>query len=597
VCLVVSVVQENPCESMKSVSEKPLSVDSLAEAGDCRAGLAIVCSGLTYTTGGADDWVVDYGESYQGHYSARSGYIDDGQESYLQTEVTGSGTIKFWWKVSSEEGCDYLEFRIDDMLQNGRISGSVDWEQKSYPVSGTGPHTLKWRYVKDGNDANDNDCGWVDWVQWSGSCPPAPEPDPTAWLTLAYRYDAAGRRVEKKYGNNIITKYVYDGAHCLAEYDVSNNLRRKYIYGPGVDQPIALIESAGSYAGTYYYHCDGLGSVVALTDDEGDTVQVYEYDVYGRVGATDANHPNRILFTGREYDKETGLYYYRARYYNPQIGRFLQTDPIGYGAGINWYRYCRNNPLVLADPSGTIDMVGYFPQPRITTPQPQTIDLITALALISQYCYGGGGTLTITDAAFSDPLNSILRQDIERHFEDESQLYLDKAKDYWASEDVDIFCYFMVSYPVKNSFGVTYGNGSGFLSSLTNGNFKYYLIYGATFEYEGWVDVSRAWNETREAWQYSVEWRIQSKITDKADFHAMRGVHELLKDPLALKNWFAALGYILTDGVQQQLAALLTEGNARPYDIEIQVMSTSAYPITRNYGASDGSNGLHIPWW
>ncbi|MCL5281599.1 MAG: hypothetical protein M1376_17005, partial [Planctomycetes bacterium] len=103
---------------------------------------------------------------------------------------------------------------------------------------------------------------------------------------------------------------------------------------------------------TYYYHFDGLGSVVGLTNASGNTVEVYEYDVYGRVGATDANHPNRIMFTGREYDKETGLYYYRARYYNPQIGRFLQTDPVGYGAGMNLYRYCANNPLNLTDPSG-----------------------------------------------------------------------------------------------------------------------------------------------------------------------------------------------------------------------------------------------------
>jgi uncharacterized protein RhaS with RHS repeats len=84
-----------------------------------------------------------------------------------------------------------------------------------------------------------------------------------------------------------------------------------------------MIESTGSYAGTYYYHFDGLGSVTALTNSSGNTVEVYEYDVYGRVGASVPAHPNRFMFTGREYDKETGLYYYRARYYNPQIGRFL----------------------------------------------------------------------------------------------------------------------------------------------------------------------------------------------------------------------------------------------------------------------------------
>jgi RHS repeat-associated protein len=61
---------------------------------------------------------------------------------------------------------------------------------------------------------------------------------------------------------------------------------------------------------------------------------------------------NPFLFTGREYDYETGLYYYRARYYNPEIGRFLQTDPIGYDAGMNWYNYCGGNPLNYTDPTG-----------------------------------------------------------------------------------------------------------------------------------------------------------------------------------------------------------------------------------------------------
>jgi RHS repeat-associated protein len=92
--------------------------------------------------------------------------------------------------------------------------------------------------------------------------------------------------------------------------------------------------------------------VVGLTNASGNTVEVYEYDVYGRLGASDASHPNRFLFTGREYDKETGLYYYRARYYNPQIGRFLQTDPVGYKDGMNCYQYCKNNSVNLVDPSG-----------------------------------------------------------------------------------------------------------------------------------------------------------------------------------------------------------------------------------------------------
>ncbi|MCL5282668.1 MAG: RHS repeat-associated core domain-containing protein [Planctomycetes bacterium] len=366
-------------------------------------------SGLTYTTGGADVWTVTYGESYQGAYSARSGWIGDLEESYLQTEVTGPGTVSFWWKVSSEEGCDYLEFWVDGVRQSGRISGSVGWTQASYPVSGAGTHTLQWRYAKDGSTATGSDCGWVDAVQWSGSCPPAPEPDPAAWLTLAYKYDAAGRRVQKKYDSSVITKYVYDGDHCIAEYDSSNVLRRKYIYGPGVDEPISMIESAGSYAGTYYYHFDGLGNVVGLTNASGNTVEVYEYDVYGRLGASDASHPNRLLFTGREYDKETGLYYYRARYYNPQIGRFLQTDPAGYGDGMNWYIYCRNSPTFLLDPSGCITIpiipTPFIPpgwsQPKKKTPHEKTISwgAPTAGQLCRQALWGNGGDLHYTDSA------------------------------------------------------------------------------------------------------------------------------------------------------------------------------------------------------
>ncbi len=158
---------------------------TLGQALDCRAPLAMTCSGLTYTTGGEDGWRVDYYEDYQGMCSARSGYIGDEEESYLQTQVQGAGTIKFWWKVSSEDD-DYLEFWIDTTRQD-LISGSVGWQEKTFTVSGTGTHTLKWRYIKDGSDYAGDDCGWVDWVQWSGSCPPVPEPASNNWGTLLYR--------------------------------------------------------------------------------------------------------------------------------------------------------------------------------------------------------------------------------------------------------------------------------------------------------------------------------------------------------------------------------------------------------------------------
>ena len=83
-------------------------------------------------------------------------------------------------------------------------------------------------------------------------------------------------------------------------------------------------------------------------------------DVFGEPNRTsDVNNP--YLFTGRRYDSETGLYYYRTRYYAHDIGRFLQADPIGYGDGMNIYTYCGNNPLGFLDPSGFASVAIYDP--------------------------------------------------------------------------------------------------------------------------------------------------------------------------------------------------------------------------------------------
>ena len=139
--------------------------------------------------------------------------------------------------------------------------------------------------------------------------------------------------------------------------DESNNLIAFYVYdGVGL---VAKITSADEY---YFYHYDGLGSTIAITDSTGTTVNSYAYSPYGLVGGQETI-PNSFKYIGRYgvTDEGNGLYFMRARYYDPEVGRFINKDPIGYAGGMNLYGYCANNPINFVDPSGETVVVGPGP--------------------------------------------------------------------------------------------------------------------------------------------------------------------------------------------------------------------------------------------
>jgi RHS repeat-associated protein len=141
---------------------------------------------------------------------------------------------------------------------------------------------------------------------------------------VACKYDPFGRRIEKNV-NGAVTTWLYDGNAIVLEMDSSGRMTARYTHGHAADWPL-MLERDGQ---TWFYHADTLGSVVALTHSSGDVVRSYAYDPWGRPKSVEETGPaNPFLFAGREYDPETGLYYMRARYYDPAIGRFLSADPL-----------------------------------------------------------------------------------------------------------------------------------------------------------------------------------------------------------------------------------------------------------------------------
>ncbi|MBW7988904.1 MAG: LamG domain-containing protein [Planctomycetes bacterium] len=120
---------------------------------------------LSFTTGGDADWFSQTTTSYYDGDAAQSGDISHNQESWIQTTVSGAGTVEFYWKVSSEEDEDFLEFYVDGSRQE-EICGLEGWEQEECTISTSGSHVLEWRYVKDGSGDSGSDCGWVDKVEF-----------------------------------------------------------------------------------------------------------------------------------------------------------------------------------------------------------------------------------------------------------------------------------------------------------------------------------------------------------------------------------------------------------------------------------------------
>ena len=217
-------------------------------------------------------------------------------------------------------------------------------------------------------------------------------------VELRFTYDPLGRRLSKHFKSFVVSlsnhetineyhhRYLYAGDNIVAIYDNdTNELLATLLHDEGVDTPLSISlydkETLSTYEldamseeerylytqsliRTYYYHRDHQNSILSLTDREGKIVESYSYDPYGSIihSTKTVKTYNPYGYTGRERDTDD-LYYYRARYYDPTIGRFITPDPIGFlGGDTNFYRYVGNDPVNFNDPSGLSGLTNLLDQ-------------------------------------------------------------------------------------------------------------------------------------------------------------------------------------------------------------------------------------------
>jgi RHS repeat-associated protein len=194
--------------------------------------------------------------------------------------------------------------------------------------------------------------------------------------TVTFKYDPFGRRIEK-FSSATTSVFAYDGDNLIEEVNSSGGVIARYEQTQNIDEPLAMLRSSA----TSFYQADGLDSISSLTNSSGAAAQTYTYDSFGKVTASSGSLVNPFQYTGRELDSETGLYYYRARYYDPGAGRFLSEDPITFTGGIDFYAYVENNPTEFTDalglqarpmplpsPAPPADMAGFLFEIRFQEP-------------------------------------------------------------------------------------------------------------------------------------------------------------------------------------------------------------------------------------
>jgi RHS repeat-associated protein len=289
-----------------------------------------------------------------------SGNIVDGESNTWDSAGNRRAKTDQRTGVTSNYGYDSI-YRLLNTSQGGSTTESYTYDQVGNRTSSLGVSSYSnnssneltstsnasFTYDANGNMLSKTDSTGTTSYSWDFENRLSSVTLPGAGGTVIFKYDPFGRRIYKT-SSAATSVFAYDGDNLVEETNAAGGAIARYSQGLNIDEPLAMLRSAT----TSYYEADGLGSVSSITNSAGGVIQTYAYDSFGYSVATTGSLTNPFRYTGREFDTETGLYFYRARYYDPTNGRFLSEDPIGFDGGVNLYSYASNSPINWVDPTG-----------------------------------------------------------------------------------------------------------------------------------------------------------------------------------------------------------------------------------------------------